>query len=64
MASGVDLEGQVLRAIREIIRHPRGGKLEVYVNRTPNIGERAYKVTPLLFGTTEQRGTIRTDDLD
>ena len=58
------MEADALRALKEIIRHPRGGKLEVYVNLTPNIGERAYKVTPLLFGTTEQRGTIRTDDLD
>ena len=56
------MEQDVLRAIREIIRHPRGGKLEVYINRTVNVGERAYKVTPSLFGTTENRGTIRTDD--
>ena len=56
------LEVDVLKAVREIVNHPRGGKLEVYINRTVNLGERAYKVLPSLFGTNERRGTIRTDD--
>jgi hypothetical protein len=58
------LEIDVIRAVREIVNHPRGGKLEVYVNRTVNLGERVYKVLPSLFGTNERRGTIQTADDD
>lgn len=56
------MEQDVLRAIRELKRHPRGGKLEVYVNLTQVIGERSYKILPLLSGTSECRGITRTDD--
>jgi len=62
MVSGDNLEERVLRAIRELVRSPRGGKLEVYVNVTDKLGERAWKITPLLLGTTETRGLTRTDD--
>lgn len=56
------LEVDVLRATREIVRHPRGGKLEVFVRLTNKIGERAYKVVPLLTGNSGGEGTIRTDE--
>ena len=60
----MSLESDVLRAIKELKRHPRGGKLEVYINTTAVVGERSYKILPLLSGTSECRGTTRTDDLD
>lgn len=60
--SDSSLEVDVLRATREIVRHPRGGKLEVFVRLTNKIGERAYKVVPLLTGNSGGEGTIRTDE--
>ena len=56
------LEVDVLRSVRELVRHPRGGKLEVFVRLTNKIGERAYKVVPLLTGQSGGEGTIRTDE--
>lgn len=63
-AEVTDLEAKVVRCVRELLRHPRGGKLEVYVNLTQKVGERAWRVLPLLIGDNEEKGFTRTDDLD